>query len=82
MTTYYVAAGSVRGECGHHHRTIEAALRCVERDRAAIRSLPSSPYGAPYSDREVAAVEDGEQRALTDPEFAALYGMLDRERKV
>jgi hypothetical protein len=76
--TVYLATGSVRGDCGHEHRTAIAAFDCAEADKAAIRRLPSSPYGSPYSDRHVEAVEDGEQRPLTDVEFAAMVGQLER----
>lgn len=46
MTTY-CAIGSVRGHCGHHHRTPEAAARCVERDRRDCERA----HG--YSDRHI-----------------------------
>ncbi len=58
MTTY-TTEGSVRGCCGHKHRTIEAAIRCIKRDQAGC----SSQGG--YSDRSVVRV-DGED--LTDSE--------------
>jgi len=58
MEVTYIARGNVRGDCGHRHRTVEAAERCAEQDRRAIRRLPSSPYGAPYSDRRVVAVDE------------------------
>lgn len=30
---YYYAEGSVRGACGHRHRTIESVARCIARDQ-------------------------------------------------
>lgn len=53
-TTRYIARGSVRGDCGHLHRSLHAAERCVEADQRACRSLPG---GNAYSDRDVAIVE-------------------------
>ena len=31
----YICIGSVRGDCGHRHRSIEAARECCDRDRRA-----------------------------------------------
>lgn len=53
MARYYVAHGSVRGTCGHRHRTIAAATRCVAEDGRGCRGLG----GGAYSDRGVRAVE-------------------------
>lgn len=36
---YYVATGPVRGDCGHRHRTLTAAMRCVDRDARACAKL-------------------------------------------
>ena len=35
---YYTTWGSTRGDCGHAHRTVEAAQECQERDQAGCRS--------------------------------------------
>ena len=51
----YHASGSVRGSCGHQHRSIETAERCRRRDAAACASLG----GGAYSDRVVLRT-DGE----------------------
>lgn len=45
--TTYTTKGSVRGSCGHTHRTISGALRCLERDRSGCKSQGG------YSDRSV-----------------------------
>lgn len=45
--TYYYCEGPVRGSCAHRHRTADAAIACLERDRAACRR-----HGG-YSDRWV-----------------------------
>ena len=43
----YTTQGSVRGCCGHQHRTIEAAQRCAARDHAGCVRQGG------YSDRSV-----------------------------
>ena len=54
VTTYYHTVGSACGDCGHKHRSIGAAVRCMERDEKAC-----SRQGG-YSDREVfETVADG-----------------------
>ena len=47
MRHHYTTWGSVRGTCGHKHRTIEAALACIYRD-----SVGCTRQGG-YSDRHV-----------------------------
>lgn len=49
MNTTYHANGSVRGSCGHKHKTIAAAQACARRDQSACASLG----GGSYSDRSV-----------------------------
>ena len=61
----YHASGSVRGSCGHAHRSIETAERCRRRDSAACSSLG----GGAYSDRVVLRT-DGED--LDDAELDLL----------
>lgn len=58
---YYIAYGSVRGSCGHKHKTREAAEKCAERDAKAIRRLyPSTFPTRAYSDRSaVVKIEGG-----------------------
>lgn len=58
----YHAIGSVRGPCGHEHRSIETAERCRRRDAAACHALG----GGAYSDRVVLRT-DGEP--LNDAEL-------------
>lgn len=48
--------GSVRGDCGHVHKTQEAAEKCLSRDRRGCR------YVRGYSDRHVRVVAS--QKAL------------------
>lgn len=68
MNTIYVAHGSVRGNCGHKHRSVVSAQACCERDDSLCRSLG----GGAYSDRSVMAVEDGYRRPLTEEEAESL----------
>lgn len=62
MTTTYTTRGSVRGGCGHKHRTMAAAVRCLQADQSCCRTLRG------YSDRTIRPVEDGEERSLTREE--------------
>ena len=59
----YTTKGPVRGCCGHEHRSIETAFRCLVSDQSSCRR------GGGYSDRSVVRV-DGEP--LTDGELCAL----------
>ena len=54
--------GSVRGDCGHHHRTVAAAEACLEQDRRGCASQGG------YSDREVYAVT-GDVWDVVDPDW-------------
>lgn len=50
----YESVGSVRGGCGHAHKTPEAAGRCTRRDQHGIaRAYPSTFPTKAYSDRVV-----------------------------
>jgi hypothetical protein len=60
---------NVRGNCGHNHRTIEAAVRCKKRDQRDC-----SAQGG-YSDRTILAVEGDHARELTEDEY--LYSVSD-----
>ena len=51
----YVAEGSVRGSCGHAHRTIKGAFDCAAKDQRAVKR--GNPGGGSYSDREVARAD-------------------------
>lgn len=74
MKTHYVAHGSVRGSCGHKHRSIATAQACCDRDQFDCRSLG----GGHYSDRSVTPVENGHFRELTESEQEELYRIADR----
>jgi len=53
-TKTYTTKGAVRGCCGHAHRSLDTALRCLARDRAGCRSQGG------YSDR---SIEDSDGEA-------------------
>lgn len=53
METTYTCVGSVRGACGHRHRTLSGAVRCAEADRAGCEAQGG------YSDRLIVG-DDGE----------------------
>jgi len=72
MATYH-AIGGVRGECGHHHKTIAAAEACRQKDADQCGRLG----GGAYSDREVRRT-DGEP--LTEAEWAALQSAQADQR--
>lgn len=51
MVVRYTTWGSVRGDCGHLHRTREEAKRCLARDRRSCRAQGG------YSDRTLRRIE-------------------------
>jgi len=58
--THYTTRGPVRGSCGHQHRTLETAARCLRADIVGCRRSGG------YSDRRVRVVEDGDERGLCE----------------
>lgn len=64
--TYYTTTGGVRGSCGHKHRTLVAAAKCISRDDSGCGSQGG------YSDRIIMAVERDEERELNDYELREL----------
>lgn len=50
MTTTCTAVGSVRGSCGHHHRSRDAAQACGDRDGRDVKRVNGLRS---YSDRYV-----------------------------
>ena len=45
--SHYTTTGPVRGSCGHRHRTLGGALRCLRRDVSGCRRQGG------YSDRRL-----------------------------
>jgi hypothetical protein len=68
-TTTYTTHGSVRGGCGHTHRTLDATERCRQRDADECASLG----GGAYSDRQVV---HSDMSALTLEEVNCLAVMV------
>jgi len=66
----YICIGSVRGECGHRHRTLHGAVRCLLRDRRECRGVG----GGCYSDREIRMDDGGD---LDRDTFYAAQYLLD-----
>ena len=63
MSTTYTTGGSIRGFCGHKHRTIEAAVDCAKRDQSVCARQGG------YSDRYVRR-SDGAELSESEQEFA------------
>lgn len=61
MGIYYTCgnSGNVRGNCGHRHYKMSAAVKCLRRDESACFKAGG------FSDRTIEAVEDGTRRKLT-----------------
>ena len=64
MASYYEGYGAVMTECGHRHRTPEAAQRCIDRTQRGISRRPGS--GGAYCDRYVRLVVDSDDPAAAD----------------
>lgn len=77
MSTTYHCEGDVRGDCGHRHRTYEAAAECLRRDEIGCRSQGG------YSDRRIV---DSDGRVIRDEDWTgalcatapAIEAALDR----
>ena len=66
----YTTTGSVRGNCGHAHRSIEAAYQCLRADQKGCDNQGG------YSDRSVVR-KDGE--SFTAQERAAYEAAQEAE---
>ena len=53
MADRYTTWGNVRGTCGHRHRSLDAAVQCLNADRRVCKSQGG------YSDRGVFKLDDG-----------------------
>ena len=59
--THYRCVGSVRGWCGTRHRSRDAAVRCLGRDRSGCESQGG------YSDRDIYIYDEtGERQGLAE----------------
>ncbi len=69
----YECVGSVRGSCGHEHKTMRAAVRCLDKDRDGC----SSCGGGAYSDRRVRRVGDVPLSDREHEEYDAIRESLE-----
>lgn len=67
---FFRTYGEIRGDCGHVHRTLQGAQKCLARDIAGCKSQGG------YSDRQIRIVFDNTYplgralgRALTEEEW-------------
>lgn len=72
----YTSRGSVRGGCGHKHKTIAGAVECQTRDAVQCARLPG---GKSYSDRHV---ERTDGTPLTDAECDAIWKACEQTRDI
>jgi len=70
MTTY-TTTGSVRGTCGHKHRNLSTAFRCLRADQRGC-----AKHGG-YSDRRITRSDEA---PLTDDEREDLFDLQDGAR--
>lgn len=64
---HYTTYGPVRNGCGHRHRTVEAAMRCLRSDGKGCQMQGG------YSDRTIyARLKDGSLRGLTEEEHDSI----------
>ncbi len=73
MAVRYTTYGSGRQGCGHKHRSLEAANRCLDRDARGCAKQGG------YSDRVVCRIdEDGYISNLTESEMDELLRIRHR----
>jgi hypothetical protein len=78
--TAYVATGSIRGTCEHHHDTPVEAQACADADKRAVRrAYPGSYPTSAYSDRAVRVIDEGNVRDLNEREIAAIKAYEDEK---
>lgn len=67
----------VRGNCGHTHRSLDAAIRCIRKDQKDCRASGG------YSDRTIIFASDGDEHNLSGEsqrESRAYWEEVDREK--
>lgn len=57
---HYRVVGNVRGWCGHRHRSLHAAARCLRNDQSGCRSQGG------YSDRSIVVYDGDDRRGTVD----------------
>jgi len=72
---HYFNIGAVRGSCGHKHRTLSGAARCLKNDQIGCKRQ------AGYSDRITKIKENGESYDLSREEFELQDLIHDLQQK-
>jgi hypothetical protein len=67
-TFRYITQGVLRGRCGHQHKSLEGATRCLMKDEIWCRAQG----GGGDSDRRIFVVGGGTKRELNEAELAAV----------
>jgi len=71
---YWIATGSVRGSCGHRHKTERSARKCAVKDAKGIsRRYPSTFPTRAYSDRYPKCMGDKEFCERTEDDEELYY---------
>ena len=61
--TYYIADGTM-GECGHRHRTPEAAQECIDKVQRSFDAMPAGAGQHYYCGRDVYEIDATGRRIL------------------
>ena len=67
MNSYYYCKGPIRGACGHHHRTITGAARCLRSDQRGCNPHGQHYPTEPYSDRDIWLHGPDGRRIMVEP---------------
>lgn len=59
---YFACIGQIRGCCGHKHRTIASAEKCLVRDWAGCRRQGG------YSDRQISLIDSNNREVFVIPD--------------
>jgi len=64
MAEIYTNIGPIRGSCGHAHKSMNTAVKCLHRDQHGCKKQGG------YSDRRIYVATVGDWAILTDDEGA------------
>ena len=67
-TVRYTTDGPLRGRCGHQHKSLEGAIKCLDDDETWCRELG----GGGHTDRRIFVVGNRQKRELNAEELAAV----------
>lgn len=70
-TSRYITQGVLRGRCGHQHKSLEGATRCLMKDEIWCRAQG----GGGDSDRRIFVIGGGPRRELNEAELAAVEAL-------